>query len=211
MSRSELPTDEQSTESISLLESGHADSSLPRCEKCGSHLRTQESLVCRQCGWYESISSYVEIDQNWEASNDPDVVQEIEEDKEPFVLPNWVLTMTGCVTVVILESILVCWNYAIDSDIRSRWSTLQLFIGGTAVVVCHFVAFVLLIIEDSEVSLLDILLKPIRPWILRVNELPFRQWICHVAASGLVAVLMSILVLGSISTKDFLIGVLPNR
>jgi hypothetical protein len=58
--------------------------------------------------------------------------------------------------------------------------------------------------EVTDAGLLDIVLKPVKPWILRVHELPSYQWICHIGMSSLVAVLMSLLVIGGIPYEKLL-------
>ncbi|TWU23776.1 hypothetical protein [Bythopirellula polymerisocia] len=199
MSHDELPSEEDSLIDVISEEVTSDNPSLPTCEKCDSLINSNDSLVCRKCGWYASIGSFVEIDQSWEASSDPDADQILaSEESESFRMPEWAWVMIGCVTVVIAESIAARYLTEAGSIARTRWSLVQLLIGGIAAAICHFVAFILLIRDDSEVALLDVLLRPLRPWALRVHELPDRQWICHTAISGIVAVLMSVLVIGGI-------------
>ncbi|QEG33122.1 hypothetical protein [Bythopirellula goksoeyrii] len=199
MSYEELPSEEETAISVDTEETESVDSSLPSCEKCGALIDAHDSLVCRKCGWYASIGSFVEIDQNWEENSDGDVEPMVaSEDASSFHMPEWVWLMIGCVAVVIAESIAARFLTSAGSIARTRWSLIQLLIGGISVAVCHFAAFILLIRDDSEVGLLDILLKPIRPWLLRIHELPAKQWVCHTAVSGVVAVLMSVLVIGGI-------------
>lgn len=198
MSYDELPSDEDSAISV-IPEELESDSSLPACEKCGALIDSNESLVCRKCGWYGSIGSFVEIDQNWEDSSDGDAEQQVtSEISQAFQMPEWAWLMIGCVATVIVESVAACFLTTAESIARTRWSLIQLMIGGIVAAVCHFAAFILLIRDDSDVGLLDILLKPIRPWLLRIHELPAKQWVCHAAVSGVVAVIMSVLVIGGI-------------
>jgi hypothetical protein len=163
------------------------------CEKCQAEIDSHESLVCRRCGWYASIGSFVEIDQSWE-NNTADQVEET----ESFKLPHWAWTMITCVVAVLGESIAARFVTQPESAARTMWSVGQLFLGLTVVVVCHFTAFVMYMREVSEAGLLDILLKPLKPWIMRIHELPAYQWLCHGAVSGLVAIVMSLTVIGAI-------------
>ncbi len=204
MSHDEFPIEDESTIGVLVEESIDDISSLPSCEKCGAIIATQDSLACRKCGWYASIGAFVEIDREWEENCDPDSEQIVATtEAESFKLPDWAWVMIGCVGAVIAESVAARFLTESNSLARTQWSLMQLTIGGVAAAVCHFVSFILLIRDDSDVALLDILLKPIRPWVLRVRELPERQWICHTAVSGIVAVLMSVLVIGAIPYEKF--------
>ena len=180
---------------------GSSDGTKPSCEKCGTPLSAQESLVCQHCGWYASIGSFVEIDQQWEADGTD---QQLESSAETVDIPDWVWLMLGCVVVVVAESIAVRLLTSADSPLRARWSILQLLIGGLTLAVCHLTAFILLMRDDSEAGLLEVVLKPIRPWMARFRELPLKQWLCHAAASSLTAVLMSVLVIGAIPYERLL-------
>lgn len=178
-----------------VIPSDYADGpGTPTCEQCDASIDTHESLVCRKCGWYASIGTFVEIDQAWEgeagvvASPAP----------ESLKIPAWGWTMIACVTVVVVESIAARLLTVEDSVLRTTWSVTQLFVGGVIALTCHLVTFVLYSREVSEAGLLDIILKPVKPWIVRVHELPQYQWLCHAGISSVVAVIMSFLVIGGL-------------
>ncbi len=171
----------------------------PSCDKCGAPINSHDALVCRKCGWYASINSFVELDQSWEADSDSQPVE-----PESFKMPSWAWTMIACVVAVIGESIAARVLTVEDSAERTLWSVTQLFAGFSFLAVCHLTAFILLMREVSDAGLLDIVLKPVKPWILRVHELPKYQWICHLGMSSLVAVLMSLLVIGAIPYEKLL-------
>ena len=171
----------------------------PTCDKCGASINSHDALVCRKCGWYASINSFVELDQEWEAEPDSQP-----EESESFKMPSWAWTMIACVVAVIGESIAARVLTDEGSAERTLWSVTQLFAGFSLLSVCHFTAFILLMREVTDAGLLDILLKPVKPWILRVHELPSYQWICHLGMSSLVAVLMSLVVIGGIPYEKLL-------
>lgn len=197
---SSLSTPENEDSATQLLKPADADQKfLPTCEKCGAGIQSKESLVCRRCGWYASIGSYVEIDQAWE-----DIPEAQPQEVPSFKMPDWAWVMIGCVTAVVAESIAARVLTTEGSAERTTWSVTQLFLGGSLAVVCHLTAFILLMREVSDAQLLDIILKPIKPWILRVHELPTYQWITHTAVSSLVAVLMSVIVIGGIPYERLL-------
>ena len=166
---------------------------MPTCDQCSAEIDTNTALVCRSCGWYASIGSFVEIDQNWEQGTDV-------EPAEPaaFRMPNWAWVMIGCVVAVVCESIAARIYTPSGSAERTAWSVTQLFVGAAAVATCHFIAFIMFTRDVTDAGLLDIILKPVKPWIRRVHELPSYQWVCHAAVSGATAVVMALAVIGGI-------------
>lgn len=198
MSSLATPNDEDAA--IHSLKSASARGQVgPACEKCGAPINAHEALVCRKCGWYASIGSFVEIDQNWESETEATALAE-----ESMRMPAWGWTMIACVVAVVVESIAARVLTVEGSAARTTWSVTQLFVGMGLVFVCHFTAFVLLMRDVSDAGLLDIILKPIKPWIRRVHELPTYQWLCHVAVSSAVAVLMSLVVIRGIPYENLL-------
>jgi len=192
MSSLATPNDEDSA--IQLTKAATARGHVgPACEKCDAPINVNEALVCRKCGWYASIGSFVELDQNWECDSEVEAPAE-----EPLKMPTWGWTMIACVVAVVAESIVARVITMEGSALRTTWSVTQLFVGMSLAFVCHFTAFVLLMREVSDAQLLDIILKPIKPWIVRVRELPRYQWLCHVGISSVVAVFMSLVVIGGL-------------
>jgi hypothetical protein len=71
-------------------------------------------------------------------------------------------------------------------------------VGFLAFAGCHIFNFITAAAEDSDFGVMDILLKPIKLWMWAFHNLPERQWVTDGAAAGLVAVVMSIVVIGGI-------------
>ena len=175
------------------------------CEKCGAALSTKESLACRQCGWYASIGSYVEIDKSWEAASDPEMAADqdvIAEEKAR--IPLWAYVLSGCVTAVIVESLAARLITYEGSAVRTHWSLTQLFVGFVAFAICHTYSFILVLKNEADIKLLDYILRPIKSWSMIFRELPARSWACYCGMSGLMAVAMSILVIGGIPYERLL-------
>jgi hypothetical protein len=166
---------------------------LPTCEKCDANIDTLDALVCHKCGWYASIGSFVEIDKAW----DGDEQELAAEEPESFKMPAWGWTMIACMVVVVAESIAA--RLLTTDAVRTTWSVTQLFLGLAVAFTCHLITFILFMRDVSDAGLLDIILKPVKPWILRVHELPAYQWLCHAGISSVVAVIMSFLVIGGLS------------
>ena len=175
----------------------------PCCDKCGAVLNAKESLVCKKCGWYASIGSYVELDQSWEQAVEPDPeIPNPEAEERPSgifqALPKWAWILLACICTIIVESIVARIVTPYGSTARTVWSLTQLGLGACAYGFCHCFAFAILLREDSDTSLIDIILRPIKIWAGIFRELPNRQWVCHVGFSGLIAAMMSVLVIGGI-------------
>ena len=42
----------------------------PRCDKCEAPLASDVVSICRRCGWYASLGTFVEVDPNWETEDE---------------------------------------------------------------------------------------------------------------------------------------------
>jgi hypothetical protein len=100
--------------------------------------------------------------------------------------------------LVVIESVIARIVTPAGSSLRTAWSLTQLLLGVIAVFTCHIFNFVVLASEDSDFGVMDILLKPLKLWLRAVRYLPTRLWVADTAACGLVAALMSVLVIGGI-------------
>jgi hypothetical protein len=83
-------------------------------------------------------------------------------------------------------------------SLRTTWSLTQLAIGAFAAILCHIANFMVQVADDTEVGLLDVVLKPVKLWLNTFHLLPSRLWIVDAAASGLTAAVMSIVVIGGL-------------
>ena len=176
----------------------------PCCEKCSAPIAAHEALVCRQCGWYASIGSYVEIDKSWEVATDPELATE--EDIQPAPkakLPTWSWILAGCMIGVIVESVAVRLATA-GTALQTTWSLSQLLIGLVAFFVSHTYCFVQILKNEADIKLLDYLLRPIKTWSIIFRGMPERGWVCYAGLSGLTAVVMSMLVIGGIPYERLL-------
>lgn len=177
----------------------------PSCEKCGALISAHEALVCRQCGWYASIGSYVEIDKSWEVATDPELATEEDEKPAPDgKLPTWAWILVGCVFAVIAESVIIRLATAQSPAFRTSWSLWQLLLGFVSFGVCHTYCFAKVMNNEADVKFLDYILRPIKTWSIAFRDMPERGWVCYVGLSGLTAVAMSLLVIGGIPYEKLL-------
>jgi hypothetical protein len=176
--------------------------------KCEAPIKSDVVTICRSCGWYPSLGTFVELDPNWETALDEPTPTKSEQPKSHLrvwidLIPRWGWIVIASVFVVLLESVVARLATPAGSSLRTAWSLTQLAIGIIAVVVCHIFNFMLLAADDADVGLLDLLLKPIRLWTRTCQQLPKRLWFFNTLVCGLVAAILSPLVIGGIPYERF--------
>ncbi len=186
------------------LDTRVTESTGPRCEKCDAPMKSDVVTICRRCGWYASLGTFVELDQKWETeTNEAAEAAPAEPQKSHLrvwldLMPRWSWVILASVLLVVVESIVVRFATPNDGGLRMAWSLAQLGLGVIAVASCHIFNFVVLAAEDADLGVMDILLKPLKLWLRAVRNLPTRLWVANTAACGLAAVLMSLVVIGAL-------------
>jgi hypothetical protein len=172
----------------------------PRCEKCAAPLKAD--VVCRSCGWYASLGTFVEVDPHWDKVDDGKDDAQAPQPSHVRVwielIPVWGWIIIGCVLAIVVESIVARFVTEAGSSLRTTWSLTQLAIGAIAVIGCHFWNFLVQVSDDPDVGILDVVLKPVKLWLRTFRHLPARLWLVDSLASGLTAIVMSIVVIGGI-------------
>jgi hypothetical protein len=198
-----VATIEQETPSTEASESNG-----PYCEKCEAPLKSDVVTICRKCGWYASLGTFVEVDPNWETEDETASAVAPAPQKSHLrvwleLMPKWSWVIIGTACGVIVESVVVRLVTPAGSSIRTIWSLTQLFGGVLVFISCHIFNFMVLAAEDADFGVMDLLLKPLKLWIRAVRELPKRLWVSNTAASSIVAALMAVLVIGGIPYERF--------
>lgn len=180
----------------------------PCCEKCEAPLKSDVVTICRKCGWYASLGTFVEVDPNWETEDETASAAAPAPQKSHLrvwleLMPKWSWVIIGTALGVIVESVVVRLVTPAGSSIRTIWSLTQLFGGVLVFISCHIFNFMVLAAEDADFGVMDLLLKPVKLWIRAVRELPKRLWVSNTAASSIVAALMAVLVIGGIPYERF--------
>ncbi len=175
----------------------------PRCEKCEAPLKSGVVTICRSCGWYASLGTFVELDPSWETALEEPVTTTSAEPTSHLrvwfnLIPRWGWVVIGSVFVVIAESVVSRLITPSGSTLRTTWSLTQLAFGAVTVVVCHVFNFLKLAADDADIGLLDLLLKPLRLWARTCQNLPKRLWFFDAVVCGLTAIVMSLVVIGGI-------------
>jgi hypothetical protein len=159
--------------------------------------------ICRRCGWYSSLGTFVELDAAWET--------ELQESDAPAaapqkshvrvwldLLPRWSWIIIASVFAVVIESIAARLATPAGSWIRTTWSLSQLALGVILATGCHVFNFLVLAADDADFGVLDLFLRPLKLWLRAAHNLPKRLWVANSATCGIAAVFMSIVVIGGL-------------
>jgi hypothetical protein len=174
------------------------------------------------------LGTFVEVDPNWETEDEAEDAPAKVPERVNLVeliarVPRWGWIIIASALAVVVESVVARLITADGSSARTTWSLTQLAIGSTAVDGGHVINFLVLAADDAEVGLLDLFLKPIKLWARAFQNLPSRLWLVDSAVCGLVATIMSFLVIGGIpydrlwdwgikeAPKQDLMGAVMNR
>jgi hypothetical protein len=214
--RDEIPSDEFSSDladsSLSLatlepadeMDTCKAEWTGPQCEKCSAPIKSDAVAICRQCGWYASLNTFVELDQNWETYTDAAAKPAAAAPQKSHLrvwldlIPRWGWVILASTFAIVVESIIARFATPAGSALRTTWSLSQLTIGVIAAAGCHVFNFVVLAAEDADFGVMDVFLKPLKLWLRAFHRLPTRLWVANAAACGLTAAAMSILIIGAL-------------
>lgn len=175
----------------------------PCCEKCHAPLKSDVVAICRQCGWYPSLGTFVEVDPDWETATD-DTAPAKPQPKPTHLqvwaglIPRWGWIMIASALFVVAESVATRLLTPDGSSLRTTWSIGQLLVGFVAAVGCHLLNFFLQVSDNADTGMLDIFLRPLRLWTRTCSGLPKRLWLVNSPICGVVAVAMSLFVIGGI-------------
>lgn len=176
----------------------------PCCEKCNTPIKSDVVAICRHCGWYGSLGTFVELDHHWETysqESPPEAAVNTEQSHLAVwlsLVPRWGWLILSSMFAVIIESTVARLITPNGGSLRTLWSMTQLAIGSITVAVCHVFNFAVLAAEDADLGVMDMFVKPLKLWIRAFQKLPVRLWMVNAAACGLTAVVMSVLVIGGL-------------
>ena len=160
------------------------------CPKCGVG-RHPDFPMCRACGYYEKLDTFVEVDED-DPHSDPFA-------KSPEKgVPQWAIILIVISVLVIVESFVAAFTLQLNSVPRMVWSLVQLGIGTILVLVAHGRATFMTLMNDSDSEIGDCVIRPTRIWAPVAAELPKTlPWVAMMT-SGMMAILMSVMIIRSI-------------
>jgi hypothetical protein len=199
----DAPSSVSTLEPAEELDTPSPDWTGPRCEKCRAPLSSEVVTICRRCGWYASLGTFVEVDPNWDADAQTDDTLAAAPQKSHLqvwfdLVPRWSWVIVASVLAVIVESVVVRLVTPADSWLRTAWSLSQLGAGVLTALGCHIFNFLVCAADDADFGVIDLFLKPLKLWIRAARNLPNRLWVANSAICGVTAVLMSIVVIGGL-------------
>jgi hypothetical protein len=173
------------------------------CEKCGAPIKFRVMPVCRKCGWYARLGTYIEVDPSWDAQPEEDAKRTANTILSQLrvwltLLPRWAWIIIASVAVVIVESVAARLITASNSHLRMIWSLTQLATGALVFAGFYVFNFLTVAADDADMGVLDLILRPFKTWMCTLRGLPARLWVVDSAACGLTAAVMSIVVIGGI-------------
>lgn len=181
----------------------------PRCEKCQAPMKSEMVKVCRSCGWYASLGTYLEVDPNFETEDElhqaplpPPQPSHLEVWMN--LLPWWAWAIIGTVSIVVAESVIVRQTAPAGSWLRTAWSFTQLLVGVITFLGFHLFSFLVQAADDADMNTQDLLIRPLKVWKRIFRELPTRLWLVNSAAASLTAVVMSLAVIGGLNYERLL-------
>ena len=104
----------------------------PRCEKCAAPIKSDVVTICRSCGWYASLGTFVELDPNWETYTDEAAEPAAAEPQKSHLrvwldlMPRWGWVIIASVLAVVVESVVARFATPAGSSLRTTWSLSQL-------------------------------------------------------------------------------------
>jgi hypothetical protein len=174
----------------------------PSCAKCEKPLTSHVVAICRHCGWYPSLGTFLEIDRDWEFHGGSEEQQPAPQPQPTHLavwlhlLPPWAWIVLGTTAAIVVESVAVRLLTSAGSSIRVAWTLTQMIGGYLTFFACHFLNLLIVAHDDPDVGVLDLLLKPLKLWGKAIRELPKRLWLSNTALNSLIAAELAVLVIG---------------
>jgi hypothetical protein len=207
----------QGFSSVATLDQEHEQAKAPqpvewtgrRCEKCEAPIKSDMVSICRRCGWYASLGTFVELDQNWETEQDDPAEKPAAGPAKSHVrvwldlMPRWSWIIVWSALAVVVESIVARLVTADGSSIRTTWSLSQVMLGVLIALGCHVFNFLVAAAENADFGVLDMILKPVKLWAYAARNLPTRLWVANSGVCGVVGVLAAVLIVGGIPYERF--------
>jgi hypothetical protein len=180
----------------------------PQCEKCDAPIKSDVVSICRKCGWYASLGTFLEVDPNWETTDEEQAVAAAVPQKSHVrvwldLIPRWGWVIIASALAVVVESVVARLVTPEGSSLRTAWSLSQLMLGILIALGCHIFNFLVAAAENADFGVMDMILKPVKLWAYAVRSLPNRLWVANSAVCGVVAALMAVLIIGGIPYERF--------
>lgn len=173
----------------------------PRCEKCASPLPGAQ-LVCKACGYYASLGTFVEVDAQWEAfaagTPSQDATTETPWETIQRTIPPWAWGLIATNLAIVVGAIIARFSLPADEVLRTYVSVTAFIAGLIVLVTCHATCFIMAAASDIDMGVVDMVVKPLKAWVRTCRNLPERLWLVMAGTNGATSALAAALILGGI-------------
>ncbi len=160
------------------------------CRKCSAP--GEGYTVCRSCGYYAMLGEFVELDREMEGFDGE------AEDAGGLAIPTWFYTLAAVNSIVLIESIVVVMVLPAFTYERMAISLLHLIVGIVLVLASHMRATFWAMMDDTDVTAVDCIAWPPRAWEAVAARLPDSSPQFTMVTTGLMAIMMSLIVIRSV-------------
>lgn len=189
----------------------------PKCEKCEAPLTAS---ACTKCGWYPVLGIFVEVDEAFES------VMEVQRSADPAegdassapatsdwerhlavwkgAIPGWGWALIGTTLLVVAVAV-VARVATMGSPTLHMWCGVGgLVLGLLTIFFAHLLAFVFLSADDADLTVSDLIVKPLKSWKRLLGQLPNRLWLANTANVGLTGALSAAIIVGGVPYERLL-------
>lgn len=165
-----------------------ADRLCPNCNR----LMTGEAMWCQPCGFYRSLGTFVETQEE----NSSSVAVEAAYTRD------WIHCAVGSSALIVLVTVAsVTARFATEpySGERFWYSVAQIGVGLLLALSAHVAAWIWGLLNTNDIKICDVVVNPIDVWRVTVEELP-RSWRrLSIGAAGLLAVILGVTVVEGVT------------
>jgi hypothetical protein len=161
--------------------------------------------VCRRCGYYPALNTFVEVDPIEDATAGPNAAAPAKSHLEVWksLIPRWARWLLAGVAVLLAVSIAARIAVPAGSG-RAVWTYAQFGVGVIAVIVAHIASYMAAIMVNDTLSFIDILLKPVAIWSVAWHDLPKSFKRVALGSWGLSAALFAAFVVGGVRYNEII-------
>jgi len=172
----------------------------PCCPKCLMKGQDTSRAWCRRCGYYGKLGTYIDLDPEEREYTPSELAALASESARPLwkQIPGWGWQLAALVLAVLAAGVAARLLTPPESVTRLLLTVAGLVLGLLAFFAAHFAAYVVAAMDDSHLTLIDMVLRPMAVWAPTVRKLPAGRWRILTAAGGLAAVFSALVVVDGI-------------
>lgn len=166
------------------------ESLCPHCEAPGFG---EDVQWCLKCGFYPRMGFFVEVDPQEAAAGHKELAP-----WDPRRVALWVWVLVAGLVAITAMSITVRFMFPVGTLARPVWAISQWVLGGIIFAGAHLLAYLDAISDDSSLTLMDFLMRPLKSWSHTFHQLPATARRVCIGGWALTAAVMGPTVIGGI-------------